>query len=95
MTTLIDDARRLIARDLPAVQSVMLGVQQWDVLQFIRRMSPNPVRCHEISSEFGLSAQHSAGIMAVLFRKGYVTRSDATAPSGGDEYEYRARPLFK
>lgn len=90
----LDDARTIIAHDLPGVQSVMLTQQQWEILQFIIRMSPNAVRSHEITSQFGLSPQHTATVMATLFDKGYVSRSTEKSPSGGHEYEFRFRPLY-
>lgn len=86
-----DDIRFYIAHKLPAVQSVMLTQQQWDVLQFIIRMKPNFVRSSTITSEFGLSPQHTANITKTLFEKGYVSKCNAIAPSGGPEHEFRFR----
>lgn len=87
----LDEARWLISRDLHSVQSVMLTTQQFEVLQYIRRIDPNPVLSSDVTSEFGLSASHTSNVMTALYEKGYLTRSHGKSPSGGFEYEYYFR----
>jgi DNA-binding MarR family transcriptional regulator len=86
VSTYKNNARRLIAKDLHAVQSVLLTAQQWDILQFV--VKSGATRSHSISAQFSLSPQHTAMIMAVLYVKGYVSRRWQNSPSGGHEYEF-------
>ena len=79
--------RKAIARDLDAVQAVLVTPFQWEVLQFVIKNSP--VRSHAVTSRFDLSPQHTAMVMKALYDKGYVRRAWRNSPSGGHEYEFR------
>ena len=84
-----DAIRRMIAQDLDSVRSVLLTVQQSEVLQFV--MKNGATRSHAISSQFDLSPQHTSMIMVALYDKRYVSRAWRDSPSGGHEYEFAYR----
>ena len=84
-----DHLRNTIIENREMIKKLMLTDQQAEVLDYFS--SYVSFRACDVSKEFGLNPSHSSMVMRGLYDKGYVSRTMASADTGGPEYIYMVR----
>lgn len=82
---------RKLALDAPnTYEQARLTEQQRDLVQRFRDGYPR--YSTEIADDLNISTQSASVRLKALVKKGYLTRRECNARTGGIEYEYRIKP---
>lgn len=86
----ISAVRRVYLQNRSTIDAICLTKTQHHLLASIR--NEGRMTTPDIAEMLGCSIQNANIKVRALCRKGWVTRTDIGAPSGGILHEYRAKP---
>lgn len=85
-----DNIRFLAFKNPEKLRVLMVTRNQINIIKFISK-APEGVFSPLISFKFNISIQSASTILATLYKKGYLSRSEKVHPTGGSQYLYSVR----
>jgi predicted transcriptional regulator len=82
--------QREFLNDCEAFEAVMLSQPQLDLFRWIA-LETHGAGSPQVAAVFGVSIQSASARLKKLFDKGYLTRTEVAAETGGIEHIYKAK----